>query len=312
MQTGLNHVSEPSSVVPMPLASPAATVCVRELGAGIGAEITGIDIGAGVDENSFNQLRDALHEYSVVVLPGQQMTSPEQIAFTKRFGEMRTSFYNRYGVPGHPELSVISNILDDKGEAIGIADAGMLWHTDASYLPQPDMYTLLYGIDIPQAEGKSLGDTVFTSSWRAFEALPSALRTKLRGLRSVHSFIDHLDKKRRAGNLKRAPLTEKQKAELPDVTHPVVRTHPVTGRPCLYVTEGHTARIDGMRADESDALLRQLDDHLKNPRFHYRHRWTKGDLLIWDNCSAHHLAIFDYGTIPRRLHRAGIHGPVPV
>jgi taurine dioxygenase len=92
----------------------------------------------------------------------------------------------------------------------------------------------------------------------------------------------------------------------------VVRTHPVTGRPCLYVTEGHTARIDGLSSEESDALLKQLADQLHNPKFHYRHKWTKGDLLIWDNCSAHHLAIFDYGDTPRRLHRAGVLGPVPV
>jgi taurine dioxygenase len=278
----------------------------------VGAEITGIDVNAGLDERSFNVVRDALHEYCVVVLPGQQLTPQGQIAFTKRFGEMRTSFYNRYGVPGFPELSIVSNILDDKGEAIGIADAGMLWHTDASYLPKPDMYTLLYGVEIPHAEGRPLGDTVFASSTRAFEALPAEMQTRLRGLRAVHSFIDHLEKKRRAGNLKRAPLTEKQKGELPDVLHPVVRTHPVTGRPCLYVTEGHTARIDGLSSEESDALLKQLADQLHNPKFHYRHKWTKGDLLIWDNCSAHHLAIFDYGDTPRRLHRAGVLGPVPV
>ena len=248
MQSGLNQASGRSA-----MARRTATVRVRELGPGVGAEVTGVDISAGVDEDAFHQVRDALHEYSVVVLPGQQMTPPEQIAFTKRFGQMRTSFYNRYGVPGYPELSVISNILDDKGEATGIADAGMLWHTDASYLPKPDMYTLLYGIDIPGAEGKPLGDTLFTSSWRAFEALPRDMQTRLRSLRAVHSFMEHLEKKRRAGNLKRAPLTEKQKAELPDVSHPVVRSHPVTGRPCLYVTEGHTARIDGMGAEESDA-----------------------------------------------------------
>ena len=307
MQTAMSQSSERR-----PVTKQVSAARVREVGPGVGAEITGINVSAGLDEDAFNTVRDALHEYSVVVLPGQQLTPPDLIAFAKRFGEMRTSFYNRYGVPGFPELSVISNILDDKGEAIGIADAGMLWHTDASYLPKPDMYTLLYGVDIPQADGKSLGDTIFASSWRAFEALPPAMQNRLRSLRSVHSFIDHLEKKRCAGNLKRAPLTEKQKAELPDVTHPVVRTHPVTGRPCLYVTEGHTARIDGLDAGASDALLQQLADHLHNPAFHYRHRWTKGDLLIWDNCSAHHLAIFDYGTIPRRLHRAGILGPAPV
>lgn len=291
---------------------PDAAVKVVPKGSGPGAAVLGVDIASGVGDTTFQVVLDALHEYSVIVLPAQRLTPAEQIAFARRFGEMRTSFYNRYGVPGHPELSVVSNIVDDQGQAIGIADAGMLWHTDASYLPTPDMYTLLYGIEIPQANGKPLGDTLFTSAWLAFEALPQAMRTRLRSLRAVHSFIDHLEKKQRAGNLKRAPLTAQQKDALPDVSHPVVRTHPVTGRPCLYVTEGHTSHIEGVGREESDQLLTMLSEHLKNPAFHYRHRWQAGDLLIWDNCSAHHLAIFDYGTTPRRLHRAGITGAVPV
>lgn len=307
MTTLSSHTAESSASIPR-----AGGIRVIERGPGVGAEVAGVDVAAGVDEAAFRTVLDALHEYSVIVLPGQQLTPADQIAFAKRFGEMRTSFYNRYGVPDFPALSVVSNIQNEKGEAIGIADAGMLWHTDASYLPRPDMYTLLYGIEIPHADGKPLGDTLFVSSWRAFEALPPDLQKRLRGLRAVHSFLDHLDKKSRAGNLKRAPLTEKQKAELPDTLHPVVRTHPATGRPCLYVTEGHTASIDGLDAAESEALLKQLADHLRDPRFQYRHRWTRGDLLIWDNCSAHHLAIFDYGTTPRRLHRAGIVGAVPV
>lgn len=305
MQTASIRAAEPGATEAAP------GVRVNPLGPGVGAEILGVNVNAGVDAATFGAIRDALHEYSVVVIPGQDLTPPAQIAFTRQFGEMRTSFYNRYGVPGFPELSVISNIVDDKGEAIGIADAGMLWHTDASYLPKPDMYTLLYGIDIPQGD-KPLGDTIFASSWRAFEALPPSMQTRLRGLRAVHSFIDHLEKKRRAGNLKRAPLTEKQKAELPDVSHPVVRTHPVTGRPCLYVTEGHTSHIVGMQPAESAALLAELAEHLHDPRFHYRHHWTPGDLVMWDNCSVHHLAVFDYGSIPRRLHRAGVLGPAPV
>ena len=302
----------PTQSAPAEASKAAATPGVVLRGPGVGAEVTGVDVAGGVDAREFKTVLDALHEYSVIVLRGQTLSPDDQIAFTKRFGEMRTSFYNRYGVPGHPELSIVSNIVDEKGESIGIADAGMLWHTDASYLPTPDMYTLLYGIEIPQADGRPLGDPVFTSSQLAFEALPPDLQTRLRGLRAVHSFVDHLAKKQRAGNLKRAPLTAQQKAELPDVSHPIVRTHPVTGRPCLYVTEGHTSRIEGLADAESAELLGMLDAHLKNPRFHYRHQWKPGDLLIWDNCSAHHLAVFDYGTQPRRLHRAGVVGPVPV
>lgn len=278
---------------------------------GVGATVAGIEIAAGVDQADFKTVLDALHEYSVVVLPGQKLTPETQLAFARRLGELRTSFYNRYGVPGFPDLSVVSNILGEDGQAIGIADAGMLWHTDASYLPKPDMYSILYGIEIPVVDGKPRGDTLFTSSWRAFEALPAEMQARLKRLSAVHSFVGHIEKKRRAGNLKRAPLTEAQKAELPDVLHPVVRTHPVTGRPCLYVTEGHTTKIDGIDEQESDALLNFLGEHLKNPEFQYRHHWTAGDLLIWDNCSAHHLAIFDYGDIPRRMHRAGVLGAAP-
>jgi taurine dioxygenase len=174
------------------------------------------------------------------------------------------------------------------------------------------MYTVLYGVEIPHKDGQPLGDTVFTSAHLAYEALSPEVKAKLAGRRAVHSFIEHLARKARAGNLKRAPLTEKQKAELPDVSHPVVRTHPITGKPCLFVTEGHTTAIEGLPQSESDALLADLAAHLANPAFHYRHRWTRGDLIVWDNCSAHHLAVFDYGDIPRRLHRAGILGSAPI
>jgi taurine dioxygenase len=281
-------------------------------GPGIGAEILGVDAGKGLDDEAFAFVRNALHEYSVIVLRDQHLTPAEQVAFTGRLGDMRVSFYNRYGVPGQPELSVVSNIKREDGEAIGIADAGMLWHTDASYLKTPDMYTVLYGLEIPERDGQVLGDTVFTSAWQAYEALPEAMKKRLAGMRATHSFIHHLDKKKKAGNLKRAPLTEKQKAELPDVDHPIVRTHPVNGRPCLFVTEGHTSAVVGLPEAESDALLETLWNQLKNPAFHYRHTWRKGDLIVWDNCAVHHLAVFDYGDIPRRLHRAGILGPEPV
>ena len=283
---------------------------VIALGMAIGAEVTGVDVGAGIDEAAMNVVRDALNRHSVIVLRDQHLSPSDQIAFSKRLGEIRTSFYNRYSVPGNPELSVVSNIMKD-GEAIGIADAGMLWHTDGSYLKAPDMYTILYGIEIPHRDGKPIGDTIFSSAWAAYEALPEATKKAIAGLRATHSFTDHLEKKKKAKNLKRAPLTEAQKAELPDVDHPIVRTHPITGRACLFVTEGHTSSIVGLESDPSDALLKDLWDQIRKPEFQYRHSWKKGDLLIWDNCAVQHLAVFDYGDTPRRLHRAGVHGSVP-
>ncbi|MCC7272023.1 MAG: TauD/TfdA family dioxygenase [Alphaproteobacteria bacterium] len=294
------------------LEAPAATaVTVIPLGAALGAEVKGVDVADGIGEAQFQAVRDALHRHAVIVLRNQHLSPADQIAFSKRLGPMRISFYNRYAVPDHPELTVVSNIVED-GRAIGIADAGMLWHTDASYLRQPDMYTLLYSLEIPHEGGKAIGDTMFVNAAAAYEALPDADKRALEGVRAVHSFTHHLEKKRLLGNLKRAPLTEAQKKETPDVDHPVVRTHPVTGRKCLFVTEGHTASIVGLPEDESAALLERLWAHLKNPAFIYRHNWRVGDLVVWDNCTAHHLAVFDYGDRRRRLYRAGIAGEVPV
>ncbi len=280
------------------------------LGTPIGAEVVGIDAGAALSDLAMQTIWQALDNHSVVVLRGQDISPSDQVALAKQLGEMRVSFYNRYSVPGQPELSVVSNIKAD-GEAIGIADAGMLWHTDASYLKTPDMYTLLYGIEIPHKDGSALGDTLFSSAWHAYEALPEETKKRIEGARAVHSFTDHLEKKRQANNLKRAPLTAAQKAELPDVDHPVVRTHPRTGRRCLFVTEGHTSSIAGLPPQESADLLKELWDQIRKPEFHYRHSWRKGDLVIWDNCAVQHLAVFDYGDLPRRLHRAGVMGTVP-
>ena len=277
----------------------------------IGVEITGIDIAASPSESDYELLRVALHQHSVLVLRNQDISPEQQKVFAARFGELRVSFYNRYGVADVPALSIVSNIRRDDGEHIGIADAGMLWHTDGSYLKTPDMYTVLYGIQIPQQDGKVLGDTVFTSAWAAYDALPEDMKRRVDGLRAVHSFVAHMEKKQAKGQLKRAPLTAEQTNALPDVDHPVVRRHPVNGRKCLFVTEGHTSRILGLPDSEAAELLEFLTEHVKKPEFHYRHTWRKGDLIVWDNCAVQHLAVFDYGDIPRRLHRAGIAGPVP-
>jgi taurine dioxygenase len=285
---------------------------VVPMNAPLGAQIEGADIAAGIDEPAMDVIRKAISDYSVIVLRDQHISPQQQTDFSKRFGEMRVSFYNRYGVPDHPELTTVSNIKDESGKDIGIADAGMLWHSDASYLPQPDMYTLLYAVEVPHENGKPLGDTSFTNCWTAYDDLPHPLKDRLKDMKAVHSFVHHLAKKAAKGQLKRDPLTPEQKAALPDVEHPIVRTHPVNGRLCLYVTDGHTASIVGLPQAESDALLEELRQHIQQPRYHYRHSWRVGDVVIWDNAALQHLAHFDYGTIPRKLWRSGILGPVPV
>ena len=276
----------------------------------IGAEICGVDIARGIDAEEFAAVRRALDDHAVVVLRDQDVSPENQIHFAKGIGTMRPLVYSRYSLPGHPGVMVVSNIKVD-GEPIGLADAGSLWHSDGAYLGEPDMYSMLYGIEIPQRDGKAIGDTVFTSAWKAYEALAPAMRKRLIGLRARQSFSYHLDKKAKAGTLTRAPLTAEQKAATPDVDHPVVRRHPNTGRPCLFVNDAHTSLILGLPKAESDELIAVLIEHLKSPRFQYRHSWRAGDLVIWDNCAVQHLATFDYGDIPRRMNRTGTYGPAP-
>jgi taurine dioxygenase len=280
---------------------------VVPLGAALGAEVRGVKVAAGVSGAQMSAIRDALHRHGVIVLRGQGLSPQDQVAFCKRLGTMRVSFMTDLAVEGVQELTVVSNIVKD-GKPIGLVDAGALWHTDGSYLERPDMYTVLYSVQIPQRDGKALGDTLFLSTAAAFDALPDTTKAKIIDAKAVHSLAHHIEKKK-AANFKAPPVAKTAK---PDVVHPMVRTHPVTGRKCIYATEGHTKEVVGLAGSESAALLAELFAHVKKPEFVYRHRWELGDLLVWDNCSTQHLAITDYGDLPRRLHRAGIEGPVPV
>jgi len=277
----------------------------------LGAEIHGIDIDAGLDEEQMAFVRDSLHARSVVLLRNQDISPQKQVAFSKRFGPpLRVSLFTQYKPEGVDELTVVSNIVKN-GKPIGVMDAGALWHTDGSYLQRPDMYTVLYALEIPHLNGKVLGDTLFTSTSAAYEALPAETKARIAGLRAVNSLTHHVALRRKV-NLKAPPVTGNVGDVAPDVEHPVVRVHPNTGRKCLFVTEGHTKSIVGLEPAESDELLASLYEHVKRPEFVYRHKWRVGDVLAWDNCATQHLAITDYGDTPRLLHRAGIAGPVPV
>lgn len=299
------------AMTPAASAVPAVHVSAAPFETVIGAEICGIDVARGVSPAQYAAVRAALDRHSVVVLRGQSISPERQKAFAEGIGTLRPLVYSRYSLPGSPEVMVVSNIKKD-GEYIGIPDAGSLWHSDGAYLARPDMYSLLYGIDIPERDGQILGDTAFTSVWKAYEALAPDVRQRIAGRTCTNSFEWHLEKKAGLGQLRRAPLTAEQKAATPDVQHPVVRRHPNTGVPCLFVSEAHTVRINGLPAAESGELLEQLLVHLKQERFQYRHHWRAGDLVIWDNCAVQHLAHFDYGEIPRRMHRTGSFGPVSV
>lgn len=277
----------------------------------LGAEIRGVDVAAGVDDDTLGAIRDALHRHKVVVLRGQRLTPGQQIAFCGRFGRLERHVLPQYGVPGHVELVRVSNVLDERGEPIGMIDAGRVWHSDGQFLEEPNLYSMLYALEVPRDDaGAPLGATRFASTAHAYATLPEATRRRIDGLHAVNSLAAVYSALQRA-NLasKRAPLTDAQKRE---VVHPLVRTHPATGEKCLYVSRAATLRIVGRPADESDALIGELADWCVREETVHTHRWAEGDLLMWDNCGSQHLAVGDYALPRRRLmHRATVGGSRP-
>lgn len=238
----------------------------------VGAEIRGVEVRAGLGAEDHAFVRRALDAHSVVVLRQQEVLPGAQRALAAGIGTLRPLVYGRYSLPGFAEVMMASNIQKD-GQDIGISDAGSMWHSDGAYLREPDMYSLLYGVQIPHRDGQPLGDTLFARVCAAYDALDDQTKEHLAGLRGINSFAWHLDKKAQQGTLRRAPLTPEQQAKTPDVKHPVVCRHPHTGRPCLFVNEAQTRGIAGMPQPEAQALLERLWAHIVSPRFVYRHRW---------------------------------------
>jgi taurine dioxygenase len=270
----------------------------------LGAEIAGVDLSRQLDDATFAAIERAYDEYGVIFFRGQSITPAQQVAFTRRFGEIEFNIFGeRWSVPGQPEIVVLSNITEG-GQPTGVRRAGENWHSDMCYAARPPRGTILYALEIPDLFGLSLGDTEFASAAAAWDALPEPLRRRIDGLRAVFDFSER----------KRAfPPTRSEIDRYPPVTHPIVRTHPYTGRKCLYVMRDDCTGIEGMEAQEAEALIAALADHIVKPAFVYRHQWRPGDLLLWDNCTVQHRAIQDYDLPQRRLmHRTTMGGAIPI
>lgn len=283
-------------------------VAVRKSGAACGAEIA-IDLSQPIGEPTFAELEAAFHDNIVVCFRDQRLTPEQQVAFSRRFGELEVHIVKKYLLPDYPEILLVSNIRNEAGDHIGLADAGFTWHSDTSYRQQPSRCSLLYAKEVPYRDGVALGDTVFANCIAAYEALPETTKRRLAGLKAIHRYSS----RRRVENSPRPKLTAAQIAETPDIAHPIVRTHAYTGRKSLYITAGECVGIEGMPEHEALDLITELDAHCVRPEFLYRHKWRVGDLLMWDNTSAMHLAICDYALQERRLmHRTTVIGEVPV
>ncbi len=267
---------------------------VLPLTGGLGAEITGVDVRC---EDQFDEIQSAFAEHSVIVLRNQQISPEDHLEFARRFGPINV---NRFFKPvdGYPEIATVLKEKDQK-EAVGEG-----WHTDHSYDQEPAMGSVLHALEVPPYGG----DTLFVSMAAAYEALSPAMRGFMDGLWAVHSSrhvfgantIDsEASKSGRLGNVQAATQ---------DALHPVVITHPLSGRRGLFVNPVFTTYIKGLSADESAAILSMIYDHCRQPEFQCRLRWQTGDIAIWDNRATWHKAINDYHGFRRLMHRVTVEG----
>lgn len=273
---------------------------------GFAGEIVGLDLSQPLHAGDFARIHQAHLAHPVLVFRDQRITPQQHVDFSRRFGPLQIHVLRNFQLAGHPEILVVSNILEN-GQPIGLGDAGHFWHSDLSYKAVPSLGSLLHAQELP-GEG---GDTLFADQYAAWERLPEDLKARLHGLRAEHSYLAKYEELR-AKSPWRPALTQAQKDEVAPSIHPVVRTHPETGRQALFVNEHFTTRIVGLPEAESRELLDPLFAASVAPSLVYRHRWQPHDLVFWDNRAVQHLAAGTPDSERRKLYRTTVEGDVPV
>ncbi|WP_306578539.1 TauD/TfdA family dioxygenase [Pseudomonas sp.] len=271
----------------------------------VGAEIIGLDLAKPVSAEDFTRIHRAHLDHHVLVFRDQRISPEQQIAFSRRFGELQIHVLKQFLLTGRPEILIVSNIIEN-GQNIGLGDAGKFWHSDLSYKELPSLGSMLHAQELP-SEG---GDTLFADMHKAWDAVPDALRKVVEGRSAAHSYTARYAETKFEGNW-RPTLTAEQLAQVKEVIHPVVRTHPENGRKALFVSEGFTTRIVGLPDDESRDVLQQLYALSVLEQNIYRHQWQPHDLVFWDNRSLIHLATGCPAHLRRKLYRTTIQGDAP-
>lgn len=292
------------STRPEPMLEDIMTIEVQPLTENIGNEIRNVDLSQPLSDADFAAIREAWLQGTILLFRHQTEMTPEQhIAFSRRFGELEIHHLKNYTLPDHPEIFVLSNIKAADGRQVGAPRGGRQWHTDSHFLKKPSAASLLHAKEVPD-EG---GATMFANMYAAYDALTPKRREELADLKVLISRV----KEYATGYEDRPPMTEEEKAALPDVIHPLVRTHPETGRKALFVNVAHTTRFSGMTAEESAPILNYLFRHQIREEFRCRFRWRPGSLAFWDNRCAQHYPINDYHGHRRLLHRITLAGDRP-
>jgi len=265
----------------------------------LGADIHDIDLSRSLHEDEFTEIQRAFLAYQVLFFRDQELTPADLVRFARLFGPVGAYPFAK-PLPDHPEVIAIIKEPEQKSVFGGI------WHTDSAYLEKPSMASLLFALEVPPLGG----DTLFSNQCLAFETLDTRLQARLRSLNATHSSAKN-DAALRTDHL-RSGAMQGNAQDVLTATHPVVRTHPITGRESLYLSPAHTIGIEGLAKNESDDLLAQLFEHALLDDFKCRVRWDVGALALWDNRCTLHYPINDYHGHRRVMHRVTIDGERPV
>lgn len=242
-----------------------------------GVQILDLDLSCALEDSTVSALHALWAEHGLLVFREQAMDEAALVRFSAAFGELEIHVREEYLSQEHPEVLIVSNIRE-AGRSVGIlGDHEVGWHHDQIYLPRPALGSVLLAVELPQHGG----NTAFANLCMAYEALPDAMRKRLDGLRAVQSYAYF-------NGTWSEPTSRSQTTRTPDVVHPVVRTHPVTGRKALYLDPAMTPAIEGIAEHESRVLLDELFQWCVRPGFVYEHAWSAGDVLMWDNASTMH------------------------
>jgi taurine dioxygenase len=270
----------------------------------LGAEITGVDLRA-IGDAAFAAIHAAWIDHQVLLFRGQHLTDQDLISFSRRFGDLDHAPIQENGqriANGLPEIYVVSNVIENGVEIGSLGYGEAVWHTDMSYLRAPPKASMLYALEIPPAGG----DTSFVDMYAAFEALPEPLRQRAIGLRVKHDGTYNS-----GGYVRQGVTPTDDPREAPGTMHPLVCTHPESGRRMLYLGRRRMAWLDGFDLAESESLLDDIWMHATRKQFVWTHRWRVGDLVLWDNrCTMHRRDPFDAAT-RRIMHRTQVKGSAP-
>jgi taurine dioxygenase len=267
----------------------------------LGVEISGVNLAEDLNDSVISEIRQALLDHLVIFFRDQELTPEEHLRFARKFGDLEEHDFVK-GLPGNPEILRLVKEADEAGHNFGGS-----WHSDVTYQEAPALGSILYAIDVPPAGG----DTLFANQFLAYDTLSDGMKELLDGLVCIHSakgifgVENHADKK-----FKHMTVEPSEKAD-EEVEHPVVRTHPESGRKGLFVNRNFSTYFKGMTMEESAPIMNFLFEHSKREAFTCRFRWQKGSVAFWDNRSVMHFALNDYTGHRREMHRVTVSGDRP-